>query len=117
MSPTVKGNTRAVTWGTLGGASGAFIGQGILTSISLARKADVFEHKDENNETIAAILHNLKDDLKIDIDTGTGSVLPAQGDTITVYGVTGYVVGCEKKGSRGAVQGITVTANKWAGIA
>lgn len=116
MSTTIKGNTRAATWGTSGAASGAFIGSGVITRVRDRKGGQTFEHKDENNETVAAILHDETRELSIDIDTGTGSTLPARGDQITAFGVTGYVLDCEKTGARGAVQGITVNAKKWVNI-
>lgn len=110
----IKGNTRGATWGTSGAGSGSFVGSGIITRVRVRKDGQVFEHKDENNETIAAILHDEMNELQLDIDTGTGSILPARGDQISAFGLTGYVLSAEKTGARGSVQGISVTAKKWA---
>jgi hypothetical protein len=117
MPPLVKGNTRGVTWGTSASATGACIGQGILVSVTRAKKAQVFEHKNEDNETIAAIHYDHTEELALEVDCGTGTTQPEVGDSITVLGRTGYVQSADLKGSRGAVKTLSITAKFWVNIA
>ena len=116
MAHTIVSNTRGVTWGTSGSASGGGIGSGIITRARVRKDGKTFELPDENAETITVVLHDEKSELQVDVDAGTGTTLPNRGDTLTVYGVAGKVLSAEKVGAIGAVQKLSITATKWANI-
>lgn len=117
MAHTIVSNTRGVTWGTSGSASGGGIGSGIITRARVRKDGKTFELPDENAETITVILHDEKTELQVDVDCGSGTTLPSRGDSITVYGVVGKVLSAEFVGAVGAVKKMSVTGTKWANIA
>lgn len=117
MAHSIVSNTRGVTWGTSGAASGGSIGSGILTRVRQRKDGKTFELMDENAEVITVVLHDEKSELQVDVDTGTGTALPNRGDTLTVFGVAGKVLSAELVAAQGAVKKLSITATKWTNIA
>lgn len=111
---TIKGNTIGATWGTTGSASGAALGNGVIIRASKNVDGKITELANNEDEAIAAVLHDERAELECEIATGSGTAEPTRGAPFTVGGTTGFVTGWTVNWARGEFKKITVRARKYA---
>lgn len=117
MPPPIKGNSIGATWGTTGTVgAGTALGNGIIRRASKNLDGKVTELADNDDEAVAAVLHDDRYELEADIVMGSTSAEPTRGNAITIGGVTGTVLGATTNWETGGWKSMKVRARKWAKI-
>jgi len=108
MTVQFSGNGASAFWGVPGS-----VVSGRVLSASVDSSGEEVELPNSDGETDGLAMLNEKDEINLEVIYDSTYTPPARGDSITVNGISGYVLNVSKKWQNKGWRGCTVKATDW----
>ena len=102
-------------WGVVGAVGGSAAVAGIVTSISWGEEAQTAPQYDEKGAVCQVTHYDTHKTMNATVEVAAGTAAPSAGASITIGGVSGYVVSAEVVEDNQAYRKINIRAEAWTG--